>query len=73
MINKEYYSVGKIIAASILQAGPAPAFFAESVAEYWLYGLDGVQVHVEDISGEAQIHVKKVIKFYIIIYHPYII
>ena len=34
--------------------------FAESVSEYWLVGLEGVCVHVEDISGETQVHVKKV-------------
>lgn len=61
LINKEYYCIGKILSASVLQGGPAPQFFAESVAEYWLAGLDGVNVHVEDISGEAQLHVKKVI------------
>ena len=60
LINKEFYYIGKMIAASILQGGPAPEFFAESVAEYWLNGLDGVQIHIEDISGEAQLHVKKV-------------
>ena len=60
LINKEYLCIGKMLAASILQGGPAPEFFAESVAEYWLRGLEGVQVHVEDISGEAQVHVKKV-------------
>ena len=60
LINRHYNCIGKMISASILQGGPAPDFFAESVAEYWLKGLSGVQVHVEDIPGEAQLVVKKV-------------
>ena len=60
LIDKQYYYIGKMMAASILQGGPAPGFFAESAAEYWLQGLDGVTAHVEDIPGEAQLVVKKV-------------
>ena len=41
LINKEYYCIEKIISASVLQGGPAPQFFAESVAES---GLDGMYI-----------------------------
>ena len=60
LINKEYYCISKMIAAIILQGGPEPEFFCYSVAEYWLKRLEGVEIHVENISGEAQLHVKKV-------------
>ena len=43
-----------------MQEGPVPEFFAELVVEYWLKGLEGVAAHVEDITGEAQLHIKKV-------------
>ena len=68
LMNREYYCVGKMISASLLQGGPAPGFFAQSVAEYWLGGLEGVNIHIKDIPGEAQLHVKKVKAYNLCIY-----
>jgi len=44
-----YKYVGAILALSIVYGGPAPQFFAESVADYFVYGFNGVQTTIEDI------------------------
>jgi len=60
LISGEYELVGKIIGASILQGGPSPTFFAQSVLEYWLCGLSGMNTNIEDIPGQYQHEVQKV-------------
>ena len=39
LIDKHYYCIRIVMAASVLQGGPPPEFSAESVAEYWLNRL----------------------------------
>ena len=54
LMEKTYLSVGRMFAASVLQGGPAPTFLAESIAEYLLYGLEGVGTHKEDVPSSVQ-------------------
>ena len=49
LVERTCVTVGHMTAASILQGGPAPAFLAESVADYIRHGLEGVATHIEDI------------------------
>lgn len=60
IITSVYETIGKLMAASIVQGGPPPKFFAESAVEYWLFGLAGVNVHVDDIPAQFQDDIKKV-------------
>lgn len=52
LMEKTYLTVGRMFAASVLQGGPAPTFLAESIAEYLLYGLEGVGTHTEDVLAQ---------------------
>ena len=54
LMEKTYLSVGRMFAASVLQGGPAPTFLAESIAEYLLYGLEGVGTHKEDVPSSVE-------------------
>ena len=60
LMEKTYFSVGRMFAASVLQGGPAPTFLAESIADYLLYGLEGVGTHTEDIPCSVQDLIGKV-------------
>lgn len=47
--KKTYQHVGSILALSLVYGGPAPHFFAESVADYIVYGLDKTRCTIDDI------------------------
>lgn len=47
--RKTYKFVGAILAFSIVCGGPAPGYFAEAVADYLVYGFDGVKALIGDI------------------------
>ena len=36
--SKQFYLIGKIIALSVLNGGPAPKFFSQPILDYLLYG-----------------------------------
>ena len=38
-----------MLAASLINSGPAPGFFADFVADYIVYGIDKVKVNVQDV------------------------
>ena len=44
--------VGQIIAASLLNGGPSPGFFADFIADYIVFGIEKVQVRVEDVINQ---------------------
>ena len=64
LMEKMYFSVGRMFAASVLQGGPAPTFLAESIADYLLYGLEGVDTHSEDVPCSVQDLIEKVRSIY---------
>lgn len=47
--KKTFQHVGTILALSLVYGGPAPHFFAESVADYIAYGLDKTRGTIDDI------------------------
>ena len=44
-----------MFAAFVLQGGPAPTFLVESIAEYLLYGLEGVGTHKEEVLDSDEL------------------
>ena len=47
--KKTFKYVGCMLAASLINGGPAPGFFADFVADYIVYGIDKVKVNVQDV------------------------
>lgn len=45
-----YKYVGMMVAASIVHGDPAPCFFAESVVDYIMYGIECVKGNLDDIE-----------------------
>jgi len=41
--------IGSMFAASVVNGGEAPMFFADFVADYFVYGLEHVKVDVQDV------------------------
>ena len=41
--------VGQIIGSSLLNGGPSPGFFADFIADYIVFGIEKVQVRVQDV------------------------
>ena len=59
--KKSYYSIGAMLAASLVHGGPAPKFFAKAVADYFVYGMSGVRATPEDIPNfDIQLKILKV-------------
>jgi len=44
--------IGNMLAASLLNGGPAPTFFADFVADYFVYGLEHVKVNIQDVLND---------------------
>ena len=44
--------IGNMLAASLLNGGPAPTFFADFVADYLVYGLEHVKVNIRDVLND---------------------
>lgn len=59
LLEKTYFHVGRMMGASLLQGGPPPTFLANSIIEYMLYGIEGVQLRISNI---ADISLQKVLK-----------
>ena len=49
LLQKHYKFVDALISLSIVQGGPGPTCFPGWVFDYLVYGLEAVQVHVEDV------------------------
>ena len=64
--KRTFYYVGRMLSMSIVHGGPPPAFFAEPVSNYIVYGLEKVKVGIEDIVDETVR--QKLYKVYIYIY-----
>lgn len=48
--KQTYKHVGSMIGASLINGGPAPSFFANAVADYFVFGIEKVKVKVEEVS-----------------------
>ena len=59
LLEKTYFHVGRMMGASLLQGGPPPTFMANSIIEYVLYGIEGVQLRIGNI---ADVSLQKVLK-----------
>ena len=53
LLQKHYKFVGYIIAMSLVQGGPGPICFARWVFDYLAYGLESVQVRVDDVLSDS--------------------
>lgn len=53
-LRQKFYLVGKIIALSVLNGGPAPKFFPKHIKEYLIYGrILGDKVNAAQIPEEV--------------------
>ena len=51
--KKTYFYVGQALSMSLVHGGPAPAFFAEPVVDYILFGLEKVKVGISDVEDST--------------------
>lgn len=64
LANEEFKVAGEIIAASIVQGGPAPCLFSPQVYNYIVHGISSVHAHnwCEQLKDDTiKITVEKVI------------
>ncbi len=54
-----YKYVGEMIAVSLVHGGPAPAFFAPSVADYIVYGMNKVNATVGEVPSQEVVDTLK--------------
>eukprot|EP00731_Ephydatia_muelleri_P016024 Em0009g448a len=59
VLEKTYLHVGRMMGASLLQGGSPPTFLANSIVDYMLYGIEGVQLRINNIPDIA---LQKVLK-----------
>ena len=59
VLEKTYLHVRRMIGASLLQGGSPPTFLANSMVDYMLYGIEGVQLRINNIPDIA---LQKVLK-----------
>ena len=50
--KKTYYYVGVVSALSLIHGGPAPQFFSDSVADYIVNGIGGVNLVIGEVPDD---------------------
>ena len=50
--KKTYYYVGVVSALSLIHGGPAPQFFSDSVADYIVNGIEGVNPVIGEVPDD---------------------